>query len=129
MQHNLLSDYLAEIEAGFQTLKACHYEKYVEEILGTERANLRVRARFATGHLLEANEAVTIVSGDIAHLSYRYHFQDKNNTLIFRYDNTPHFPDLATFPNHKHLPDRVVAIMKPSLNDVIKEVNQHLLAS
>jgi len=83
MRPNLLSDYLSEIDAAFQALKACHFEKYEEELLGSERANLRVRARFAAGHLLEVNEAITIVSGGIAHLSYRYHFQDKTTPSFF----------------------------------------------
>jgi hypothetical protein len=60
MLPEILLDYLAEVEAAFQTLKTCHFEKYEEEILTSERANLRVRARFVTGHLLEFNEAVTI---------------------------------------------------------------------
>lgn len=94
MRPNVISDYLAEAEAAFQTLKACHFEKYEEEILSSERANLRVRARFITGHLLEVNEAITIAPGQAAPLSYRYHFQDKNNTLVFRYDNAPHFPTM-----------------------------------
>ena len=45
---------------------------------------------------------MTTVKGHIDHLLYRYHFQDKNNDLIFRYVNTPHFPGLNTYPNHKH---------------------------
>nr|WP_253881088.1 MULTISPECIES: DUF6516 family protein [Microcystis] len=36
-------------------------------------------------------------------LDYRYHFQDEQNNLVFRYDSTPHFPNLSTFPHHKHL--------------------------
>jgi hypothetical protein len=127
MLPEILLDYLAEVEAAFQTLKTCHFEKYEEEILTSERANLRVRARFVTGHLLEFNEAVTIENNRLTHLSYRYHFQDKNNNLVFRYDNTPHFPNLETFPTHKHLPSGAISSVRPTVGDVVQEVNQYLL--
>ncbi|MFQ5676868.1 MAG: toxin TumE [bacterium] len=65
-------------------------------------------------------------SGKLEHLSYRYHFQDKNNNLIFRYDNTPHFNNLETFPHHKHLPNEVTASQRPPITEVIEEVKNNL---
>ena len=35
-------------------------------------------------------------------ISYRYHWQDKNEKLITRWDNTPHFPRLPNSPHHIH---------------------------
>jgi hypothetical protein len=55
-------------------------------------------------------------------LDYRYHCQDGKNSLVFRYDNTPHFPDLVSFPHHKHLPRDVSACEKPGISDVLQEV-------
>ncbi|MCL4396701.1 MAG: DUF6516 family protein, partial [Chloroflexi bacterium] len=34
--------------------------------------------------------------------TYVYHYQNPDGTLIFRYDNTAHFPTLGNFPHHKH---------------------------
>ncbi|MEA3436034.1 MAG: DUF6516 family protein, partial [Thermodesulfobacteriota bacterium] len=59
--------------------------------------------------------------GQLNHLGYRYHFQDKQNNLVFRYDNTPHFPDIEGFPHHKHLSDKVTGTEKPSILEVIDE--------
>jgi len=42
------------------------------------------------------------VQNDIELYMYAYQYQDANDLLIFRYDNTPHFPNLSTFPHHKH---------------------------
>jgi hypothetical protein len=83
--------------------------------------NLRIRIRFLKGHLLELNEAITFEVGTLGRLGYRYHFQDKNNHLIFRYDNTPHFPNLDSFPHHKHLVHEVVSSARPSISEVIDE--------
>ena len=54
-------------------------------------------------------------------LDYRYHCQNTENGLLFRYDNTPHFPTLSSFPHHKHLPDDVIVSVKPTIFQVIKE--------
>ena len=83
--------------------------------------NLRIRVRFQNGYMLELNEAVIGEAGQPRHLGYRYHFQDEQNSLVFRYDNTPHFPGLENFPHHKHLPDKVADAVEPSIVKVIEE--------
>ena len=120
LPHDSLERYFAEIETAVAQLSA-YAESYVEEILTAERANLRIRLRFKNGALLEINEALIIENGALKSLGYRYHLQRANNELLFRYDNTPHFPDLPSFPHHKHLRDAVVAASKPDLLDVLKE--------
>jgi len=43
---------------------------------------------------------------------------------MFRYDNTPHFPGLSSFPHHKHLSDgaSVIAYAAPTLAQVLAEI-------
>jgi len=116
-----LSQYLGDIEDSIRRLERANVERYEEEILTSSRANLRIRVRFLSGHLLEVNEAIVIEADQIKHLDYRYHFQDQQNNLIFRYDNTPHFPDLKSFPHHKHLKNKVEDSDEPLILDVINE--------
>lgn len=118
---DLLSRYLGDVEAAIRELEGAYVERYEEEILAANRVNLRIRVRFPTGYLLELNEAVIVEAEHIRHLGYRYHLQDRQNNLVFRYDNTPHFPELKSFPHHKHLPDKVAAAEKPSVLSVIEE--------
>jgi len=118
---DLLSQYLGDIAAKVRELEDAKVERYEEELLATNRVNLRIRVRFLSGYLLELNEAAIVEAGQLIHLGYRYHFQNKQNNLIFRYDNTPHFPDLEGFPHHKHLSDKVTRIEKPSILKVIEE--------
>lgn len=118
--HESLESYFAEIEAEVVHLPA-YTENYVEQILTPERANLRIRLRFENGGLLEINEALILENGVFETLGYRYHLQGADDELVFRYDNTPHFPDLPSFPHHKHLRDAVVASHKPELLNVLRE--------
>jgi hypothetical protein len=124
MPADFLLKYLSEVEAEFRKLSSGYIERYEEEWLTPERVNVRIRIRFPKGYMLEWNEAIIAEKRSVEHLGYRYHFQDRDNNLIFRYDNTPHFPDLKTFPNHKHFPDNVIAADRPSVNEVLEEVNE-----
>jgi hypothetical protein len=123
MLHEAISHYLKEVEATLGEIEDAYIELYEEEILASDRVNLRIRLRFYNGYLLELNESI-IFKDEVRHLRYRYHLQDKGKNLVFRYDNTPHFPNLKSFPHHKHLKDEVIAIDKPSVVSVIREASR-----
>lgn len=55
---------------------------------------------------------------------YSYHHQREDGSLIFRYDDTPHFPALPQFPHHKHLGDQanVIPTQPPDLISVLREI-------
>jgi len=116
-----LSKYLDNVEGAVKKLEGAYVERYEEEILTANRINLRIRIRFQTGHMLEINESITGEKDQIIHLGYRYHFQDRRNSLVFRYDNTPHFPELETYPHHKYLSGGIIPIYQPSIIEVIEE--------
>ncbi len=124
MLHEILSLYLESIEASIRNLKDAYIERYEEEILSSNRINLRIRIRFKTGYLFELNEAAIVVAGQFKRLNYRYHFQDSQNNLVFRYDNTPHFPNLENFPHHKHLSNTVISSEEPSAIMSIEEAKR-----
>lgn len=114
--------YLSGIETAIQSLSDAIVEHYEEEFVSKERFNIRLRIRFSNGYLAEANEALRLAQGRITRLAYRYHFQDDKNRLIMRYDNRPHFPKLDRFPNHKHLPDRVIPTQETSIQEFLTEI-------
>ena len=115
MLHERLANYLNAIEQTILTYTDLYIDRYTEEILTRDRANLRIRIRIKQNNLLEINEAIVIIDDRLTTLDYRYHYQNEENQLIFRYDSTSHFPDLPTFPHHKHLPTTVIACEKPEI--------------
>ena len=65
--------------------------------------HLRARLTLTDGSLLEFSEYVQrSPNGQINVVTYSYHWTDAHGDLIRRWDNTPHFPDLAGFPHHIH---------------------------
>ncbi|MEH1862441.1 MAG: DUF6516 family protein [Nostoc sp.] len=98
MSRKVIQAYLDEVEQVLLNCSNTYVEEYSAIILTTERANLRIRIRFALKYLLAVSEALVIVDNQITYIDYRYHFQDEQNSLIFRYDGTPHFPNLPPAP-------------------------------
>jgi len=124
--HRRLADYLQGVEGALAALRGAYVESYLEELLTPARANLRIRIRFAHGRLLEINEALAMQSEVLCHLDYRYHCQGPDQRLIFRYDSTPHFPDLPGFPEHKHLPEATIPAPRPGIVEVLVEADAEL---
>ncbi len=55
--------------------------------------------------------------------TYTYHYQRSDGTMVFRYDNAPHFPKLPSAPRHKHIGENdVIAANAPDLQSVLKEI-------
>lgn len=127
MLPKILSDYFNQVEQAIVQYQNTYVERYEEEILTPQRANLRIRLRLNQTHLLEINEAITIADNQLEFLDYRYHFQDERNCLVFRYDSTPHFPNLSTFPHYKHLPDDGISSHQPEIIQVLKEATELLM--
>jgi len=126
MLPDILRHYIEDTESAVKSLDNVYIERYEIEILTFERVNLRIRIRFSQGYLFELNEAIIAENQKITHLGYRYHFQDDQNRLLFRYDNTPHFTKLESFPHHKHLADQVISSKKPSPRNAILEAAEIL---
>ena len=57
---------------------------------------------------------------------YAYHWSDALGNLICRWDNAGHWPNISTFPHHKHIGDQVIESTDISLADVLHRVRQEL---
>lgn len=54
-----------------------------------------------------------------------YHFQDKNNQLITRWDNTPHHKHIATYPHHRHINDTVIESFEITLDEILEVIEEN----
>lgn len=60
------------------------------------------------GFTLNIAEYVIVKNNAISCIKYRYHLQDKNEKLIFRWDNAPHHGNISTHPFHVHCHDGTI---------------------
>lgn len=58
---------------------------------------------------------------------YRYHYISKDKELLFRYDNAPHYRDVDSFPDHKHLANKVVNSTIPFVKEILEEIEKLIL--
>lgn len=66
---------------------------------------------------------------DTNHRKYAFHWQNSKGDLIIRWDNAPHFPDLITFPHHKHLASgEVVESYDISLDEILGFIHNQILS-
>lgn len=92
-----------------------------------DQAAFTAHVHFYDGsQLFTSDESSLAEYRQIVRGEYVFHYQQADGILIFRYDNSPHFPDLPTFPAHEHTPDGVVASPAPDLADVLREIDGFL---
>jgi hypothetical protein len=86
---------------------------------------LRLRIEFTDQTVLYTNE---YLGADTR--KYAFQWQTAGNTWLVHWDNAPHFPELATFPHHKHDyrsgSEVVTESTDISLNDVLIYIYRQL---
>ena len=94
----------------------------IEQWVEPEQGYIRVRARLTNGDFLELAEYFVEADGECITQRYRYQWMDAGQQqLRSRWDNVEHFPNLAGFPHHVHLPDgQVVPSTNLSIIDLLK---------
>lgn len=86
----------------------------------TVRGFIKGLLRFENDSELHFREFVDITQPE-PRLMYAYHCQDANKSLVFRYDNAAHRPELPQ-AEHKHTPTDVNISPPPTLAQVIDEI-------
>jgi hypothetical protein len=124
----MIQKYFADIRAKIDAYNHIIEEhSVVDKTYSDEKGFIDGQLIFIDDSILEFSE---VKSTEIQNkIKYRYHYRSSNNNLIFRYDNAKHFPDIATFPHHKHLPQNVISCKEPDINSVLGEVEKIILRS
>lgn len=98
----------------------------IQPLKTRRQAIIEGRVRFWDDSLLCFQEELVERSFVASLIDYVYHYQSADGVLLFRYDNSPHYPNLATFPHHKHVgagdSEIVEAARPPSLIEVLREI-------
>lgn len=58
--------------------------------------------------------------------NYSYHWLDKNNKLITRWDNSFFHENVITHPHHKHTPKGILPSYDITLIDVLKDIKNKI---
>lgn len=98
-----IAEYLESVKERLLTDASIASFEIVRERSTTADGHLRARLGMTNQQKLEFSEYVRrSADGTIDVITYSYHWTDAADNLIRRWDNTPHFPNLAGFPHHVH---------------------------
>lgn len=118
-----LYQYLVRLEAMLRSRQDIEVARLQVDVV-TIGVKFSSELRFYDGSQLSVVEQLEPVGKQTyQRVAYKFHYQNPNGELIFRYDNSPHYPHLSTFPAHKHVGATVVAAEPPDLSDVLAEID------
>jgi hypothetical protein len=120
----MLKNYLYRLYDTIVSRGYIEIEQLVFADQSNQRGSIEGRLHFPDGSLLEFDEVVVVRNRLIVKLRYAYHYQDASESLIFRYDNAPHYPNIPTHPHHKHVKNRVEPAQPPDLGEVLREIER-----
>ena len=121
-----IDDYFASLERSLRQnpLVSELQEPFV--CLASDDFNGLVRGRvfFWDDSFLDLYEVVSTELGYPVRISYSYAYLQRGER-VFRYDNTPHHPEIVTFPHHKHIgaQERTAPSDQPNLSQVLAEIS------
>lgn len=96
------ADYIAFIKSIVVAHSAITNFKIVREEIQGEIGLYRYRLSLDDGGLLEIFERFEVVSEQVIVTKYSFQLQTDDGTLVKRWDNAPHHPEIATHPHHLH---------------------------
>jgi len=118
-----ISEYLASIRRAIERLDIYGFAESIilqEEIRAGKQAIIKAEIVLVDGSCLFIKEYVGSKYG-IEKLSYAYQYQDKDGTLIFRYDNAAHKPKQDSV-NHKHSSIGIEMVNPPEMSELVDEI-------
>ncbi|MCA9979788.1 MAG: hypothetical protein KDD89_03125 [Anaerolineales bacterium] len=97
------ADYIHEIELAFIASPAIQSFEILRTTVNSDTGFIRIRAKLRNEDFLEVAEFFVWEQNQIHTLTYRYQWMSPDQqTLRKRWDNAPHYPELAQFPHHVH---------------------------
>ena len=111
----MIRDYFSDVEKKLEEIKWLIKKKTVEfNLVSEEMGIVKGKIVFVNNYALDFRELVSK-----EHTDYRFHFMNRTNSVIMRWDSAPHHKEITTFPFHLHTPEGVMACDKVNLIEVI----------
>lgn len=73
------------------------------EVVQYEVADVHVRFKLKLVFINGTELYVRDIRLDGQRRKYAFHWQEESGSLIVRWDNAPHWPEIKTYPHHKHV--------------------------
>ena len=116
----MIEGYFSRIEYLIQNFPDISNYTIRKTVYNNKQGCINGSIQFKNGYCLEFVEVKQ--TDKEAKIKYRYHFMDPEQNLVFRYDNANHFPNINTFPHHKHFSAGVKDCKEPTMENILLEI-------
>ncbi len=82
---------------------------------------LKIKATVKDGSVLYVTELRTT-----NYQKYSYHWQKETGEMLIRWDNSPHYKSLKTFPHHVHESGNIKPSHRITVEEVINEIRRRV---
>ncbi len=122
----MVENYIEDIIRDLSVSSAVASFSVLKIEVGDEQGYVRIKCKLSNGDIFEFAEYVIIRKSKIYVETYTFHWQTTDGKLRKRWDNVPHYKDLDTFPNHLHLPEKIVASPSMTLKKILADIEKTL---
>jgi hypothetical protein len=109
-------DLLEKYKSIIRTYRIISYEQEIDSY------RIKVEITFVDGSMLFVKE---YFFGNTER-KYSFHWAESNGKVLCRWDNSPHWVQVSTFPHHKHVSGRVLDSRETTLEDVLLIISKEL---
>ena len=120
----MIQKFVSEIETTIGSssiVLSSNIQKYFGP--GEETVYLKGQLTIIDSSTLEIAIFATESRGTLTVDKYRLHYMNGAGQMLFRYDNSPHHPEIDSHPHHKHTPAKISPSNMPSIKDILNEIS------
>jgi len=117
-----LSNYAFKIEQAIIDCPLVIHHDFKVTVASHSTGYIEAKVIFQDGSILALFEFLRLNEDAVVQEKYRYHYMSQENKMIFRYDNAPHYKEISTFPDHKHIEERIIESFPPQIKAVLTEI-------
>ena len=126
----MIQKFVAEIEKTIDSssiVLLSNIQKYFGP--GEETVYLKGQITIIDSSTLEISIFATESSKKLSIDKYRLHYMNNTGQMLFRYDNSPHHPELDSYPHHKHTSSKIRPSNIPSIRDILNEISAMIIGA
>lgn len=118
----MIEDYFELVESLLRQSPIVRAQDVQFDKRTSTRGYIRGNVFFKDSSMLHFREFIS-TGNNTERFVYVYYYQNANGGMVFRYDNSEHYPELSSAPHHKHTNDgHVVPSDPPDLQSVLREI-------
>jgi hypothetical protein len=123
-----MNDYFLEIKLSLLFSTIVKSFRVIGERISERDGHLRIKCTLSNDDILEFSIFAEIIDNITVIDNYSFHWQRENGKLLYRWDNTPHHPEIRTHPHHLHIKEEnnVKSSSPQELQNILNFIEQKI---